>query len=198
LVAPAQRAASQVAVASVADGERAERSNAVASVSASDVFASVNDAAEVVQSELRAIASMAAGLQGDRWTVANLDVYRPGMRASGLDDAEIERRISVIRQNAEQRIVEGESFMAGAHERFGPAFSVTGSVVQRDSEGNWQMGDFSITSKGGGFALKLDRENGLMLKDAGGAWRQDSAGTAALRLLEDTLARPPRALDQTV
>jgi hypothetical protein len=164
------------------------------------VFDSVSEAAHAVRMELRNIADMAVTLKVGPWALDNLNLEssREPMRIAGLDEAEIDRRLAAQKRMWEDQIAAAESFLAGANERFGPGFTVTGSVVEKDAAGNWQMGDFSITSKGGGFALKLDRENGLMLKDAGGAWRQDSAGTAALRLLEDTLARPPRALDQTV
>jgi hypothetical protein len=171
---------------------------ASATVSASVVFPAGNDAAEFIRGELDSIRSVAVGLQGDRWRLANLDMEREASKLAGMSDEQTEERIASIKASAERRIADAESFLAGANERFGPGVQVSGSVVRRDENGGWQMGEFSLSVRGGGFSLSLDRENGMMVKDGSGPWRQDQDGTAALRMLEDALATPPRALNRLV
>jgi hypothetical protein len=171
---------------------------ASAPVSASVVFPAGNDAAEFIRGELDAIANVAAGLQGARWMLANMDQMAEGMRLAGWSNEKIDEAITSRKKTDAQIIVDSESFLAGANERFGPGVQVSGSVVRRDENGTWRMGEFSLSVRGGGFSLSLDRENGMMVKDGSGPWRQDQEGTAALRMLEDALSTPPRALNQLV
>lgn len=165
---------------------------------ASVMFPSTNEASEFIRGELDSIRSVAVGLQGDRWRLANLDMEREASKLAGMSDEQMEERIAAIKASAEQRIADADSFLAGANERFGPGVQVSGSVVRRDENGAWQMGEFSLSVRGGGFSLSLDREIGMMVKDGSGPWRQDQEGTAALRMLEDALATPPRALTRLV
>jgi hypothetical protein len=176
----------------------ARTTTASAPVNTSVVFPSANDAAEFIRGELDAIRSVAVGLQGAQWNLANLDRYMDGFIAAGFSEEQIEERLAGIRKRDEAIIADSESFLAGANERFGPGVQVSGSIVRRDENGGWQMGEFSLSVRGGGFSLSLDREDGMMVKNGSGPWRQDQEGTAALRMLEDALGTPGRALNQLV
>jgi hypothetical protein len=153
-----------------------------------------------MQQEIENLAADLKTLQSSKWVLANLDFIREdATKQVGAEQAE--RIVAAQKEHAEGWIKMMDQRLTALPQALSSTYSISGNLVAKDSNGDWTLGEFSITgtgkADGRAFSVTLDSRTGFSIT-AGGTTTTDPAAAAAIALLRDGISDGARLVDQRV
>jgi hypothetical protein len=160
----------------------------------------VNEMRHLMEMEIDSLASNLGALNWSKWALANLDfLLEDGTRQVGAERAAV--AVAGIKEQAERQIKFMDERLTALPSRLAETYSISGNLVAKDSNGDWTLGEFSITGtgrdQGRPFSVTLDSRTGFSIT-AGGTTTTDPAAAAAIALLRDGISDGGRLIDQRV
>lgn len=167
----------------------------------------LNAAREVagIEQALRLLRDDMSFATGADWTIKQYSAEIEKLSSSPTDRskeiADLQQRINGTKARREaliKKIYDRQNWIGTAY-----GFKVEGNLVNEDANGRFREGTYTLTKEGGGWALKVDSAEGIMLSVGGGAFtrefkRMARAETGASPIQTETREERTRRVQSTV